>query len=283
MKFSIITPVKNLETYISETIESVIMQRGDFEIEYIIADGASDDNTLNICREYQNQIKNKSRPIHCNSIDFKIISENDNSMYEALSNALKITSGDIIAYINADDFYLPNAFSCINEVFSKFEQVKWATGLPLRYNEQGQNTNFHIPWQYRKNLILKGYYGKSLSFIQQESVFWKRELNENIYLEKLKHFMFAGDYFLWYSFAKSGTELYIIQSFLSGNRNRNIQKSENKTEYFKEFNSIKEKSNLWYWLNALILWLLEYLIGKYLKKRYSKNRIIFKKNQWVLK
>ena len=122
MKISVITPVKNLEDYIAETIESVINQRGNFDIEYIIMDGNSSDKTLDICNEYQKQIELKTRKIFCNSIQMKVYSSPDNSMYEALANGLKMVTGDITAYINGDDFYLPNAFSCVAEIFEKFKK-----------------------------------------------------------------------------------------------------------------------------------------------------------------
>ena len=134
MKISIITPVKNLEKYISETIESVINQRGDFDLEYLIMDGQSVDNTLKICEDYQQQIQTKSRAIFCNSVYFKIKSTRDNSMYEALAKGLQLATGDIISYINGDDFYLPNAFSCVAEIFSNYTTINWITGLPGCYN-----------------------------------------------------------------------------------------------------------------------------------------------------
>ena len=138
MKISIITPVKNLEQYISETIESVINQRGDFDLEYLIMDGQSSDNTLKICKDYQSQIQLGVRKIECNSIDLKILTAPDCSMYEALSKGLSLADGDVVSYINGDDFYLPNALSCVVDIFTKFEPVRWITGLPGTYNEKGQ-------------------------------------------------------------------------------------------------------------------------------------------------
>ena len=53
MKFSIVTPVYKGEKYIKETIESVLSQKGNFEIEYIIVDGGSSDKTIKIIKEYE--------------------------------------------------------------------------------------------------------------------------------------------------------------------------------------------------------------------------------------
>ena len=283
MKISVITPVKNLENYISETIESVINQRGNFELEYIIMDGQSQDNTLKICEEYQRQIQTKSRVIFCNSIDFKIVSKSDNTMYEALSTGLQMATGDILSYMNADDFYLPNAFGCVVEIFLKYDKINWLTGLPVRYNEQGHIINFHVPWVYSLDLILKGFYGKHLPFIQQESVFWRNELNKSIDFDKLKNYNMAGDYYLWHSFAKQQMQLYLVDSFLSGNRLRKGQLSENKEGYYKEFDIIMTKANILDFIKVFIYWIMEKFAGKPAKRRLSKNRVSYKKGNWILK
>lgn len=282
MKFSIITPLKNSEKYIMECIESVINQRGDFDLEYFLMDGESKDRTLEICEDYKAQFDNGTRTIFCKSIDFKIISNKDGGMYEALSNGLSKVTGDIISYINADDFYLPNAFGCVNEIIKKYSSVNWLTGLPIRYNEDGQIINFRIPWKYNSHLILNGFYGKQLPFIQQESVFWRRECNEHINLEKLKDYRLAGDYFLWHSFARCGFQLFLVYSFLGGNRLRNGQLSENKKGYFKEFDSIKTKSHFTDKLITLFYTLIEKFAGKPIKRRLSRNTIFYKNGKWVL-
>lgn len=281
MKISIITPVKNLEKYISETIESVINQRGDFDLEYIIIDGGSTDNSLKICEDYQKQIHTKSRSIFCNSIEMQIYSTPDNSMYEALSKGLKIVTGDIVGYINGDDFYLPNAFSCVNEIMRENIEINWITGLPLRYNEKGQIINFRIPWKYKKEFILKGYYGTKLPFIQQESVFWRSKLNSFINQNELSKFKYAGDFFIWFSFAKNNNDLFVLYSFLSGNRLRKGQISESRSEYFNEFNKIKSDSMIFDNFYIFIYKIIEKFAGRPLKRRISRNRLYFKKDKWI--
>lgn len=283
MKISVITPAKNSEQFIAETVESVINQQGNFEVEYFIIDGGSSDRTLEICQEYKKQLKNFERKIFCNSIDFKIISEPDVGMYDALTKGLKLVTGEIVCYINADDFYLPNAFSCVSEIFSKYDTISWVTGLPIRYNNQGQVINFFIPWQYNSRLILKGSYGNQLSMIQQESVFWRSELNTGIDFGKLKNYKLAGDYFLWHSFARQGVQLFIIDSFLSGNRLRSGQLSENKELYYKEFNRIKDRTNLTDFIQVFFYFMMEKFAGKPVKRRLSKNRISYKNGGWLLK
>src|SRR6185369_3797077 len=105
MKFSIITPCRNAERYIGETIESVITQRGDFDLEYFVIDGASSDRTMEIARGYEHALRNGSFQAACRSVRMEVITEPDSGMYDALVKGLSRVSGDVVAYINADDFY----------------------------------------------------------------------------------------------------------------------------------------------------------------------------------
>lgn len=86
---SIVTVVYNSELYIENTIKSIIDQNYD-KIEYIIIDGGSDDNTLNIIDKYKQQIS-------------KVISEKDNGLYDAMNKGLKEASNEYILFINAGD------------------------------------------------------------------------------------------------------------------------------------------------------------------------------------
>jgi glycosyltransferase involved in cell wall biosynthesis len=91
LKFSIITVCYNSENTIRETIESLFSQNYK-DIEYILVDGNSKDNTINIVNEYRNKFN-------------IIISENDHGMYDALNKGILAASGDIIGILNSDDIY----------------------------------------------------------------------------------------------------------------------------------------------------------------------------------
>ena len=80
MKISVITPVLNGEKFIRQTVESVIHQQGDFELEYIVCDGESTDRTLDILAEYNDKIT--------------VISKKDNSPQEAINKGMKVASGE---------------------------------------------------------------------------------------------------------------------------------------------------------------------------------------------
>ena len=94
MKVSIITVSFNSAKTIADTIESVLSQ--DFpEIEYIIVDGNSSDDTIKIIRQYENRIS-------------KWISEKDHGMYDAMNKGIAMATGDVIGILNSDDVYINN-------------------------------------------------------------------------------------------------------------------------------------------------------------------------------
>lgn len=94
MKVSIITVTFNSEKTISETIKSVLAQSYK-NIEYLIIDGRSSDNTINIIKEYIPSFNNR----------IKWISENDKGMYDAINKGIKMANGDIVGILNSDDIY----------------------------------------------------------------------------------------------------------------------------------------------------------------------------------
>ncbi len=275
MKISIITPCYNSEKYIAETIESVIYQRGNFEIEYIIVDGGSIDGTMSIVRRYEELIKLGKCFIKCNGVSFTHISERDEGMYDALCKGFRLASGDIVAYINADDFYLPNAFSTIIEIFGAYSEIKWLTGMPVDYNEKGQITGCYLPFVYHSTLIRQGFYGTTLPFIQQESTFWRAELLNLLDFNRLKTYKFAGDFYMWYVFSKH-TSLYIVQSCLGGFRSREDQLSKQKDEYHKEFYSIAEKRVFLRVIQAYLYKIANFLFPNRCKRRLNKKIIHYR-------
>ena len=108
---SIITVSYNSEKYIQDTLKSVINQSYD-NIEYIIIDGGSTDNTLDIIRKYEPIFNGK----------LKWISEADNGIYEAMNKGLNKTKGDIISFLNSDDIYAYD--KVLKDVIEVFQQEK---------------------------------------------------------------------------------------------------------------------------------------------------------------
>ena len=94
MKISIITVTYNRGHIVREAIEGVLRQKYT-NYEYIIVDGVSKDNTVEILREYEPKFKGRMR----------WISEPDKGMYDAINKGFKMATGDIVGIINSDDFF----------------------------------------------------------------------------------------------------------------------------------------------------------------------------------
>lgn len=280
MKISIITPCLNSEKYIRETVESVLSQKGDFFLEYIVIDGESTDATLSILEKYLNMLREGTYPVHCRGIEFQFFSEKDAGMYDALSKGLEKVTGDIVAYINSDDFYLPNSFSTVSDIFSSYDDVDWLTGMPTCFNEKGQMIETFLPLGYPSGWIQRGLHGTALYYLQQESIFFRTGILNNLDFGKLKTFRYAGDYYIWHS-AALHSDLYIVESCIGGFRLREGQLSGNKGSYMEEFFGIAGKRKPF---DGISSWVYS-KANRYMsnsRKRKVNNRIIhFREGHWV--
>ena len=111
-KFSIITPSLNQGRFIRDTIESVLSQNY-LNFEHIIIDGGSNDDTINILKEYSH---------------LKWISEKDNGPSNAINKGFKMASGDIFNWLNSDDYYDKNVFQTVDKFFSENNTVNLLFG-----------------------------------------------------------------------------------------------------------------------------------------------------------
>ena len=109
MKFSIVTPSFNQYEFIERTIESVINQKWNFEIECIVMDGWSTDWTIEILKKYEKKLKWNDR------IVFIRKSEKDKWQYDAINKWLKLATWDILTYLNSDDILEPWALQLVAE------------------------------------------------------------------------------------------------------------------------------------------------------------------------
>ena len=183
---SIITPNYNGAKYIEETIKSVIKQSYK-NIEYVLIDGKSKDNSLNIIKKYKNKIN-------------YFESKKDNNIFHAVDKGIRKSKGEIIIWINSDDILHPDAAKNVVRVFKNNPKIKWVNGVCgyIKFNIKF----FFIPYIYPKKIILKGRAHKKFwGYIQQESMSFRRSLYiKSGGLDTFKGS--AGDYNLWQKFAK---------------------------------------------------------------------------------
>ncbi len=120
MKVSIITVVYNNERTIADAIESVLAQTYP-DIEHIIVDGKSKDNTLAVINRYQDKLG-------------KIISEKDKGLYDAMNKGIKAATGDIVGILNSDDFLYDN--DVIANIVASFDAGTDATVANVVFVDQ---------------------------------------------------------------------------------------------------------------------------------------------------
>lgn len=116
--FSIITVVKNDQKNILKTINSIKKQTFK-NFEYIIIDGASTDNTLEILN------RNKNYNV--------LVSEKDKGIYYAMNKGLKISRGSVIVYVNSGDLIMKNSLKIVNSKFKKNKNISFLFGTVLRH------------------------------------------------------------------------------------------------------------------------------------------------------
>lgn len=181
MKISIITPSFNQAEFIERTILSVITQKWDFELEYIIMDGGSTNETIKIITDYELRIKSWKMKKHCKKIDFIRKSEKDKGQSDAINKWLKFASWDIITYLNSDDTYELGALEKVAKSLGKSNKMRCYGKCKIIDTHDKEIRKF-ITWY--KNLLGGKYsYAKLLSenFISQMTVFWKREVMEKLW------------------------------------------------------------------------------------------------------
>ena len=156
MKISIITISFNANDTIEKTLKSVVGQSYK-NIEHLIIDGGSIDNTLEICNSFS----------HIS----KIISESDKGVYDAFNKGLKLATGEIIGFLNADDvFYSEKAVEDVVNAFSNNETDIVYGNLDY-VNEEGKVIRNWISRPYAKGLVKKAWMPAHPSFYCKKEVY----------------------------------------------------------------------------------------------------------------
>lgn len=145
MKVSIITSCYNREATIRDAIKSVLSQDHP-DIEYIVVDGASKDNSLSIINEYKDRIAT-------------IISEPDKGMYEGINKGMRVATGDVIGLIHSDDFFYST--DTISKIVRQIEEQKadilYGNGLFVDFTNTSKVVRNWISGAYKKSNMRNGW------------------------------------------------------------------------------------------------------------------------------
>lgn len=209
-KISIITPSYNQGRYIEQTIQSVINQ--DYpNFEYLVIDGGSTDATLQILKKYSRKLR--------------WISQKDKGQSDAINKGLKMSTGEIIGYLNSDDILEKGSLAKVAQFFDRFKEYSWVTGKCFIINDKNEKVRSFVTLY--KNTFLKYFRsGTSLvitNYISQPATFWKREAvkKAGLFNESLHYSM---DYDFWLRLWKS-YKLGFIDEYLASFRTHETSKT----------------------------------------------------------
>lgn len=195
-RISIITPSLNQGAYIERTIRSVLLQ-GYTNLEYIIMDGGSKDETLDIIRHYEGMISYWE-------------SGKDGGQSAAINRGMRMATGEILAWINSDDYYLPGALWRVADAASEPAHPNWLSGV-CEFHDEGDVHSFDWephPVQSLGEALSKG------AGVPQSSSFWSRALWEQCGgLDESLHYCMDED--LWMKFYLEGARPTVLKDHLA--------------------------------------------------------------------
>jgi glycosyltransferase involved in cell wall biosynthesis len=203
-KISIVTPSFNQGQFLEECIDSILSQNYP-NLEYIIMDGGSTDNSVDIIKKYEKHLTYWQ-------------SHADDGHYAAVNEGFKRTTGEIMGWLNSDDKFHPNGLFVLGDVFRELPHVKFLTGKRIGFTGSGTIHSFGFEQQTwsRKMMFDRQNIRKQL-FIMQEATYWRRELWDKAGSSLNQSYAFAADFELWLRFSRF-TQLHTVDALIAGFR-----------------------------------------------------------------
>lgn len=248
-RISIVTPSYNQAKYLEATIRSILLQ-GYPELEYIVMDGGSTDESLDIIHKYAPWLSHwESGP--------------DSGQYAAINKGFGLAHGEIMAWLNSDDLYFPWTLKTVGEIFGSFSIVDWLTTSNIATTaHDGNATSFsnitgYSQRSFTKNRNLR----KKPVFMQQESTFWRYRLWEKAGGKMDSQLHYAADFELWMRFIEH-TSPVTTNTPLGIFRYHGAQKTNIMDNYIDEAEAILKKIPKPMWIPNILLRVARYLLKK---------------------
>lgn len=189
--FCVVTPSFNQAYFLEETIKSVLSQKGDFYIDYMIMDGGSSDNSVEIIKKYDKLLNEGKWNVRCLGIKYNWVNEKDQGQADAIERGFAFTKGEIGIWINSDDtFYSGTVFETVANYFNA-DDADMIIGNGITMDREGRKL-----WDYQterinlKELIFLDYH------ILQHAGFLKMSYYQNNPFDKNLHYTFDVDFFI---------------------------------------------------------------------------------------
>ena len=215
-KISIVTPSYNQGQFLEETIRSVLLQNYP-NLEYIIMDGGSTDNSVEIIEKY-------SPWLHY------WINEPDKGHSSAINKGFNKATGSLYAYINSDDFYEPHVFSVIASAFAENPSLDLVAGVCTIFDQEREKRLFHPLWPDHLSEYVRTTFSSTFG---QPASFWTKDIYGKAggFDESLS-FCFDREFFLKVGLAGAKTKM--IPSKIARFREHGQSKSVTQAARFHE-------------------------------------------------
>lgn len=257
--FSIITVCYNSEKTIARTIESILAQEFK-DYEYIIVDGNSNDNTLNIIHEYEPKFEGR----------IKIKSEADKGIYDAFNKGIQRSNGTYVWIVNSDDFIAKDALSVLSNYIKDLNK----SSLPII--SAGMNfikISGEIKSYYSSKINLKEAYKKNHMGVMHPATLVPKKIYEQ-YGPYDENFKICADIDWFFRMYKLGVQINLIDNIITnmteGGVSTQLIYSKSAKDRWRLFR--KKYNNIFYQSYFFALWSLQFFKIKF-SEHYLKNNL----------
>lgn len=201
---SIVTPSYNQADCLEITLRSVLDQNY-AGVEYVVIDAGSKDGSVDLICKYADRLA-------------YWVSEPDAGHADGINKGFAKTHAEIMGWLNSSDIYYPWTLKTVVQIFNDLPEVQWISGIPtcLSDGTAPKKVNYNYRNQYD---FLSGRY----NWLQQESIFWRRDLWNKVGGQLNTNLQYACDFELWLRFFRK-TSLYCVNTILAGFRTHKDQR-----------------------------------------------------------